>query len=417
MKVWILQTGEPIHSDKGNHRPQRGINLSNTLIDRGHQVVFWSSAFSHSGKYHRSKKYKIIKINPNLQIRLIPSRGYKRHVGLARLIDHFQLGWNLKKILKKEKNKPDIVFIGYPPIETAAVMSRWLSKKNVPILLDFIDLWPSMFVEVFPKILQPLARVIFHPYFYLSKRTVHEATAVSSTAPTFLNWVLNFAGKKKSKFDKVFRLTSPQGKVSNDEILLAEKWWSIKGLDKKRPIIFFVGTFMSVYDFKPVVTAAKKLQDVQFVLCGDGYYLNLVKKMMKDLTNVIFPGWVDRPKLVSLAKKSIASLAPYKNIDNYIINIPNKIVDALILGLPILSPLKGEVRNLIKKYKVGFSYNENNDLADCIQTLINNKKIQKKLSKNVRKLYVEKFEFNTVYNEIVNHLEEILKNDNKKNLQ
>ena len=107
-------------------------------------------------------------------------------------------------------------------------------------------------------------------------------------------------------------------------------------------------------------------------------------------------------------------MAPYKNIDNFSINIPNKIVDALILGLPILSPLRGEVENMIKKYQVGFTYDEKKDLSTCIQTLIKDKKIQEQLSRNVKKLYNSEYEFNKVYNEMVDHLEEISKNYKSK---
>ena len=57
MLVWILQTGEPLHIDEGNPRPMRAINLSNKLIEAGHQVVLWSSAFSHQGKRYR-EQYK-----------------------------------------------------------------------------------------------------------------------------------------------------------------------------------------------------------------------------------------------------------------------------------------------------------------------------------------------------------------------
>ena len=32
MKVWILQTGEPLQIDKGDFRPMRAINLSNKLV-------------------------------------------------------------------------------------------------------------------------------------------------------------------------------------------------------------------------------------------------------------------------------------------------------------------------------------------------------------------------------------------------
>ena len=47
MNIWILQTGEPLHSDGENARPMRAMNLANKLIENGHSVTLWSSAFSH----------------------------------------------------------------------------------------------------------------------------------------------------------------------------------------------------------------------------------------------------------------------------------------------------------------------------------------------------------------------------------
>jgi len=128
---------------------------------------------------------------------------------------------------------------------------------------------------------------------------------------------------------------------------------------------------------------------------------------MLGLNNVIFPGWIDRPKIESLAKMSIASLAPYKNIDNFIVNTPNKIVDSLLLGLPILSPLKGEVAALIKRNKVGFTYGVNMSLSECIQLLLDNNKLQIKMAENAKNLYDEEFEFDKVYDSLVSHLESI----------
>lgn len=406
MRVWILQTGEPLHIDKGSPRPMRAINLSNKLIERGHNVVIWSSAFSHQSKKHRVKEFTSYKVNSNLEIRLIPSCGYKRHIGLARLIDHLQLSWNLKKILKKEFNSPDIAFIGYPPIETASVMSKWLKKRNISVVLDVKDLWPSMFVEVFPKILQPVARVFFHPYFYLAKRTIRDAKGVSTMAPAFLDWILKFANKKLTQNDMVFRLTTPRANNNENEVIFARKWWANQGLDSNKPIVFFAGSFMSVFDFDPIITAAKKLKKCQFVLCGDGDYLADLKYKMKGLNNVFFPGWIDRIKIESLSEISIAALAPYKNIDNYMFNTPNKIVDALSLGLPILTPLQGEVKGLIDKYQVGLSYTD--DLEECINRIIKDIKLQKELSDNAKKLYEKEFDFNKVYDEFTLHLESLI---------
>ena len=209
---------------------------------------------------------------------------------------------------------------------------------------------------------------------------------------------------------KVFRLTSPIGQSSEEELFEAKMWWKEKGHDGSIPIILFIGTFMSVFDFVPVYEAITKIRakgiKCNFVLCGSGDYLNKIKNMMSEFPNVFFPGWIDRPKIECIAAISIASIAPYKNIDNYTLNTPNKIVDALALGLPILCPLKGEVSKLIKEYNIGFTYN-NNTLEECITSIILNKTLQKEMSINATKLYYQDFEFNKVYDNFVSHLEKI----------
>lgn len=407
MNIWILQTGEPLHIDDTNLRPMRAVNLSNKLVEAGHNVVLFSSAFSHQEKKHRSKKYKIYKISKSLEIRLIPSCGYKKHIGLKRLFDHFQLAWNLRKLLKEEKNIPDIAFIGYPPIETAFIMSAWLKVKEIPCVLDVKDLWPSMFVNAFPKIIRPLAKVIFYPYFYLAKKTINNVSGISAMAPAFLDWVLNFAKRKPNDNNMVFRLTSPIDEVSKLELSSAKKWWYRQGVDEKMHKFCFIGTFSTAFDFEQIYYTAKKLNNCQFILCGDGPCLDSTKLMMQDLNNVIFTGWIDRVKIKSLAKVSIASLAPYKNIDNFIFNTPNKIIDSLSLGLPILTPLEGEVANLIRKYKVGFNYKNAYELENSINALICDKKIQKNISNNAKKLYQNEFEFNKVYDDFVKYLEKM----------
>ena len=405
MNIWIFQTGEPLHCDDSNYRPMRAINLSNKLIEAGHDVVLWSSSFNHQDKAHRSKKYKVIRQNNNLEIRLIPSRGYQKHIGFDRLIDHVQLAWNLKKILKVEKTIPDVVFIGYPPIETAAVMSRWLKERKVPTLLDVKDLWPSIFVDAFPAILSPIVRILFHPYFYFAKRTIRDVDGISTMSLGFLNWCLSFANKSKSVNDRVVRLTTLNSEANISELSSAELWWSELGVNPDGPKVFFTGTFSTAFDFNQIYIAAKSINSCQFILCGHGPCLDQVKELMRDLPNVIFPGWIDRFQMESLANMSLATLAPYKNVKNFTLNIPNKIVDSLLLGLPILSPLTGEVESLISNRKVGFTYNNNNPLASCIQSLVDDDKLQNLMSINAKRLYEEEFEFNKVYDGLVDHLE------------
>ena len=409
MKIWILQTGEPLHIDEGNLRPMRAMNLSNKLIEKGHEVVLWSSAFDHQNKSHRSLEYSSHLIGDDLEIKLIPSPGYLKHIGLARLWDHYKLSKNLKTILKNECELPDIAFIGYPPIESAYVMTTWLYDKNIPSILDVKDLWPSLFIEAFPKFIQPLVRLILHPYFFYAKKTIQYSTGISAMAPSFLDWVLNFGNRKKSAKDKVFRLTSESIDLTEQCIIECKKKWEEYGVTEGENIIYFAGTFMSVFDFEPLLDTARAMQsskvNCKFVLCGSGEYLYNLKSKAKDLKNIIFPGWMEKDMLDTLGKMSIASIAPYRNIDNYIYNTPNKVVDSLRLGLPLLCPLSGEVENIINENQIGSKYEDSCSLHKAITYLIDNPEERLKISINARDLYLTDFEFHSVYDNVVSHIE------------
>ena len=134
--------------------------------------------------------------------------------------------------------------------------------------------------------------------------------------------------------------------------------------------------------------------------------------MMSDLPNVIFPGWIDRPKIESLAKFCIASIAPYRSTPDFMLSIPNKIIDSLALGLPVLSPLKGEVEGLIQAHAIGLAYQAEagvgvNSLCQAIERLIEDKKLQNSMSSNARQLYNARFSFEPVYGSLVTHLEQL----------
>lgn len=168
---------------------------------------------------------------------------------------------------------------------------------------------------------------------------------------------------------------------------------------------------MSIFDFKPVQEAAKIAAKAnipcEFIICGDGGSSAELRALVSNLPNVVFPGWVNRPQIEALAERCQAALAPYLNIENFTMNIPNKVIDALSLGLPILSPLQGEVASLIAEHDVGMLYGADTgkSLHDCILTLTLDKSLQQSLSDNASALYDERFSFEMVYGRLVNHLE------------
>lgn len=414
LTVWIFQTGEPIHIDSGNVRPMRAMNLCHTLVDSGHKVVLWSSAFNHQEKRQRSATAESIKISDSLEIRLIPSRGYRGNISLGRLIDHTQLALNLKSMLKRVTSLPDVAFIGFPPIEPAAVLTRWLYRCGVPSLIDVKDQWPLIFIDAMPLLLRPLGRVVLFPYFYLARRAMRDAKGISAMADGFLDWALNFAGHKRTGADGVFPLTSQLGQVSEAELMSARQWWNDQGvLDNGTMRICYVGNHTSHLDMLPVRNAASLFIEhkipVEFVIAGDGVSTLELKAMMSGLSNVYFPGFIDRPKFTVLAERAHASMIPYVNGESFKLSLPNKTFDSLAFGLPILSPLQGEVARLINDHGVGMRYGTDTGktLYDCIKVLMEDAELQKKMSQNAQALYEERFSFEMVYGGLVKHLEKL----------
>jgi glycosyltransferase involved in cell wall biosynthesis len=416
MKVWIFQTGEPLHSDNDNPRPMRAMNLANFLIKKGHNVIIWSSCFYHQKKTQRYKVYKKIFINKKLEIRLIPSPGYKKNISIQRLFDHFKLAYNLKKKLDVEKTLPDVAFIGYPPIETAFIMTSWLKKKKIPHLLDVKDKWPLFFLENAPKILRPFLRLILSPYFFIAKKTFKNSTGICSPSKNLLKWSLNFSNRKKNKFDIIVPLTSSPAQLTS--LKKNYSWWSKKGVIENNIFrVFFVGSFSISFDFDLIFKTATILSNekinCEFILCGDGQLNSILRKKSKNYHNIKIIEWIDRSQIYTLSTLSSAFIAPYKNFENYNGAITNKIIDAFKLGTPLLCPLKGEIRNLITTFKAGIFYNDYLSLANNIKLLINNPNLQKSMSFNSKKLYQDNFEFNKVYGSLFKNLENLKKTNNE----
>jgi glycosyltransferase involved in cell wall biosynthesis len=408
MKVWILQTGEPLHIDSTGLRPMRAKNLSNALIEKGHQVVLWSSDFDHFSKKHRTGKTTTIQFSKNLEIRLISSRGYKSHVGLARLFDHAQLAFNLKKELKNQ-SPPDVAFVGYPPIETAWVMTNWLAKKKTPSLLDVKDAWPDVLLRAFPTKVQFLARIALSPYFLISARTFRKATGLSSVTQPFLGWSLKKAKRQQNSADMVAPLTVPDLIISEEDLNTANLWLDELGiLDSGRIRGSFVGTINSAFNFEPILKAAKS-SPIQFVIAGDGPSANALRTRITDLPNVIMPGWISQTQARALANRSTFMLAPVKDLDDFRMSIPNKFYDAMAHGLPIISSITGVAKELIEKEGIGICYSDSNinEFEESLNKLSFSDDTFFKMSNNAHSLFNKEFSFQLTYDRLIEHLKSL----------
>jgi len=410
MKVWILQTGEPLQIDSAGLRPMRAINLSKALTERGHDVVLWSSDFDHFSKRHRQGTGQAIKVSPHLEIRLIKSRGYTSHFGLSRLIDHAQLGWNLHKMLRVESG-PDVTFIGYPPIEPAWVMARWLKKKKIPSVLDIKDAWPEIFLRACPKFVRPLIRLLLTPYFLAMRSSFKSVTALSSVTDAFLTWSVNVSGRKENDMNIVNYLTVEETELAGVEHQNAQHFLKENGIyDSSHLRVIFVGTLNSAFDFEPIFSAAETLP-IEFIIAGSGPLYNQLQERAKKYTNIKLIGWVTGAQAKVLISSSTFMLAPYRDLPDFDIHIPNKFFDAMCQGIPLLTSITGLAKRLVEDENIGLTYSVSGSqsLREALLPLMDSPNKICEMSKNAKELYKLKYSFEKVYGDCVTHLELLAK--------
>ena len=420
MKIWILQTAEPVHSDLGSPRPMRAMNLANKLIENQFKVRIWTSDFLHQEKRHRTKTFSEYQISRNLTINLIPSKGYEKHISINRLHDHFILSRNLKKALLKITELPDLVFIGYPPIETAYVMMKWLKKRNIPYVLDVKDQWPVIFYQRMNFFIKPFAFFMSLPYISVSKSIFKNAIAISSISDGFLNWSIDYGNRIRTEIDLVTPLTSPTIIYNEHEIKESINWWVDQGVKVNKNFkIIFVGSMSKVFNFDVIFDACNLLDDkkmaYEFIICGDGELRPYILLKAKQYPRVKVIKWINHKKMFTLSKIASAYIAPYNNTPDFKISIPNKIIDACKFGLPILTSLEGDVSNLINSKKIGMTFNDGRSLSESIEELIGNQKKYEIFSENSINTYRKLFDSNIVYQECVKNLNKIINGDKRVN--
>lgn len=399
MHVWILQTGEPLHIDDSSIRPMRAINLSNELVRRSHKVTVISSDFDHFSKKHRNMHEHNIEINPNLYIKLIPSRGYSRHIGFSRLRDHFQLGFKIKRAIKGLE-LPDVAVIGFPPIESAWSLGRLLTNERIPYFIDVKDAWPDVFLEVFPRKFHRIMNFFLFPYQIMSRNVMKRARGLMAPSQLFLNWSLEKANRNQNNFDLVAPLTSPSYHPSTSDIEDGNRFWDSLGLvEDSKKVVFFVGSLTNSFNFQPLIQLAKS-DNFRVVIAGTGPKLAELQSAAKDNQNLVIPGWINQTQLFSLAKKSVFSIIPTINRKDFDMAINNKLIDSLRLGLPILTSNFSVAKNFLEPWGIGIHYDEAS-LEQTLELLMTDSNRLSAMKNNVNKIFNEKFEYDKVYSEIV----------------
>jgi glycosyltransferase involved in cell wall biosynthesis len=412
MRVWLITIGEPLPTDEGDNRLLRAGILANLLASKGHDVLWWTSTFDHVRKIQRSDSNRTIKVGDHLNIKMLHAVGYKKNISIRRIFNHIGLARIFSRQAPSEQT-PDVILCSLPTLELCLEATRYGRKHGVPVVLDVRDLWPDLFVEFAPAWSRRFARRLLEPLFGMARKACTGAAAIVGVTPEFVAWGLGNAGRAATVWDRDFPMGYHRIELPREECEEALSRWRARGIMENAFVGCFFGTIGRQFDFETVIGAAKMLRGngrrYQFVLCGSGDTLGDYRRKAGDCPDILFPGWVNRADIWALMSLSSVGLAPYRNKPNFTMNLPNKPVEYLSAGLPLVSSLSGVLAKLISECHCGITYEEGkpDSLAEALVRLYDGRDELRVMAKNAKALYERSFIADRVYGEMMGYLQNI----------
>ena len=180
MTVWIQNPFDNLPME--GFRKQRYWLMSEAFVRAGHDVVYWTSDFSHATKRRRDLSKG--NLSSRIELRLVPTRPYRRNVGLARIFSHRRYAKDWLS-LSEGAAKPDVVVSSFPTISAAEAAIRIGRKAGAKVVIDVQDAWPETFERLAPRPMRWFMRLLLLPLRLKARKVFRSADAVTGVCDRY----------------------------------------------------------------------------------------------------------------------------------------------------------------------------------------------------------------------------------------
>ena len=325
----------------------RSFEFAKGLVKMGHEVIMITS-YRES---YKNKKWFVTE-ESGIKVNWLPLE-YSNHYNFFQRLKVFIIfAW--KSYFKAVKIKGDIVFASTTPL-TISIPAVYISKKkNIPMVLEVRDLWPT--IPIAMKILKNPILIFLAKL--LEIWSYKNSSSIVALSPEMKKGIIskNVDPKKIAVIPNSCDLKDFEFNENLASIFRQKRSWL-----KNRPLLVYTGTFGQVNDLSYAIRLAKALieqnSEIRILLIGDGSEKkNLIKDAKK---NNVFEKNLFFEK--SLPKKDMQGCLSAANImANFVIDIKenwansaNKFFDCLAAGKPIFLNHGGWLQDLVSKYECG----------------------------------------------------------------
>ena len=257
---------------------------------------------------------------------------------------------------------------------------------------QFLSSWtcatsgPTFFVDAVPEGVRRLARVAMRRDFHFRDSALGRADVVLSMTEPWLKWALTVAGRERGPWDQVFYLGTYR---EASRLVPNEIQRVIDERLRDKLVVVYMGQFASTFDPGIAIDAARRLvasDDVVFLMAGDGVLDAELRRAAVGLPNVVFTGWVDSPAMAALPRVSDLGLVTTGRSGEREF-VPNKVFNYLSEGVPVASQFDGELKEIIDRYSLGFTFSNADDLVQGVGRLASKREELATMSSNATEFF------------------------------
>ena len=286
----------------------------------------------------------------------------------------------LKTVLKRNIKKID--YIHACDLDCGYISSKIAKKYNKKMIYDMYDYYADS--RTMPKILKR----------FISKK---ENDVINKSA---LSIICGEWRKKQINKAKPQRLTI----IHNTPNIDFKETKSIIKSKSKKIKVCYVGILQTDRLLLELLNEFKKHDDLEFHVGGFGIYEKEFLEASKKYSNIFYYGSLKYNQVLGLESDCDILFATYNPvIENHRYSAPNKVYEAMALGKPIIVCNNTGIDELVKKNNTGFAIDYDADkFFEILYKFKDNKEILNDISKNAKKLYNEKYNWNIMEKRLIN---------------
>ncbi len=317
----------------------RSYDFARFLLERGHRVtvvagVYGAGDFRDARVRGRVERRRV----DGIDLRLVNVR-YDNTLPFRRRMVAFLRFMVIAALEVLRMRDADVVFATSTPLTVglAGIAARYL--RRVPFVFEVRDIWPDTAVEI-GALTSPLLIRAAGAFERACYRAASRVVAISERMGERLRRRMGTVAAKVVVIPLGTDVALFEGAAPDDA------WRRDHGLEGKF-LAVFAGAHGRLNALRRVLEAARRLKDepaVRFVLIGEG----ALKPELRDrarrdgLENVLFLDPIPKARLAGVLKACDLGLMTLENLPVFDTACPNKFMDYLAAGLPVLVNFEGE---------------------------------------------------------------------------